>query len=274
MPIDRKLWLRSFVKNQIPNWHCPRCAKGILRPLDKSFRCEETADSRLANATLYAKLLELEGKTYSFSENQSTIDSEFSSYCYLVILKCNNPSCFEYVVSCGVGYMEEFFNIENDDISYSEVFQPEYFYPPINIFTIPQQCPEHVAKEIRSSFKLFFADPPASANYVRKAVDAILTSKKVKRFAVTSKGKKIAVNLHERIVEFEKNKPDIAKKLFAIKWLGNEGSHTDKITKNDVLYAYEILESVIDELYVGYGKLLEKKVLRINKIKKPLHPST
>lgn len=46
------------------------------------------------------------------------------------------------------------------------------------------------------------------------------------------------------------------------------------MTKNDVLDAYEILESVLDDLYVGYQKLVDKKVEKIIKRKKPLHPST
>ena len=104
-------------------------------------------------------------------------------------------------------------------------------------------------------------------------IDAILTNKRVKRFS-NVKGKRKLINLHDRIVEFEKKDPGIAKKLLAIKWLGNEGSHANTMTKNDVLDAYEILESVLDDLFVGYKKAVERKVFQINKIKKPLHPST
>jgi len=68
--------------------------------------------------------------------------------------------------------------------------------------------------------------------------------------------------------------PEIAIKLLALKWLGNKGSHTENMSKNDVLDAYEILDSVLDELYVGYQKLVDKKVEKIVKSKKPLHPST
>jgi len=46
------------------------------------------------------------------------------------------------------------------------------------------------------------------------------------------------------------------------------------VTKNDVLDAYEILEILLDILYVGYHKAVERKVIQINKRKKPLHPST
>ena len=78
---------------------------------------------------------------------------------------------------------------------------PEYFYPQLNIFLIPNECPKPVSNEIRTSFKLFFADPAASANYVRKTVVSILTDKGVKRYSL-SKGKRKTITLHNRILDF------------------------------------------------------------------------
>jgi len=266
MSINREFWLRPFSKEYFPNWICPRCETGVLRPITKSFLYEESGD--IASERLrHGEYFEYDAYTFRYS----------------VLLKCNNSNCLERVSSCGQGYVQEDFAVANGKLvfedggprtDFAEIFVPEYFYPPINIFSVPQKCPEEVISEIKASFKLFFADSSASANYVRKTVDAILTNKKIKRFTVNNKGKKVTINLHARIVEFEKSKPDIAKKLLAIKWLGNEGSHTDKMTKNDVLDAYEILEAAIDDLYVGQRRLIEKKVAKINKSKKPLHPST
>lgn len=274
MSMDREFWLHSFVKYNIPNWNCPRCVIGVLRPVEKSFLYEETGDSHKSNRGLQAYVSKYFEENFPPSEGNITVETEFPEYRYLVMLKCNNPVCLECVVSCGFGQVVEDYNPETGDDAQFEVFIPEYFYPSLNIFSVSEKCPQEVATEIKSSFKLFFADPSASANYVRKTVDAILTNKKIKRYSVNNKGRKVPVNLHSRIVEFEKSKPDIAKKLLAIKWLGNEGSHTDKMTKNDVLDAYEILEMVIDDLYVGHRKLVEKKIAKINKTKKPLHPST
>lgn len=274
MSIDREFWLGSFSKEHIPNWNCPRCSKGILRPVEKSFQYEETADSHESNRALQEEVEKYFEENFPSSKSQTTAISEFSEYRFSIILKCNNPACLECVVSCGFGQVIEDYDTNRGDYADFLVFIPEYFYPAINIFSVSEKCPTEVTNNIKSSFKLFFADPSASANYVRKAVDAILTDKKIKRFAMNNKGKKVTINLHNRIVEFEKSNPDIAKKLLAIKWLGNEGSHTDKMTKNDVLDTYEILEEIIDDLYVGHRKLVEKKVLKINKSKKPLHPST
>jgi hypothetical protein len=261
MPINRDFWLEPFHKDHFPNWICPKCEVGILRPLDKTFSFEESGDITMERIRA--------GEYF---------DYDAYTFRYSVLLKCNNQDCQERISSCGHGYVRE--AIDGEDkygvliTNYAEVFVPEYFYPALKVFSISKKYPDEVVREIESSFKLFFSDPPASANYIRKAVDAILTNRKIKRYVVNNKRKRVLMNLHNRIVEFEKSKPDAAKKLFAIKWLGNEGSHTDKITKNDVLDAYEILESVLDELYVGYVRLLEKKILIINKTKRPLHPST
>ena len=263
MLINRELWLHPFPENHFPNWQCPKCAIGILRPLGKTFSFEESGDI-----------------TAEKIRHGGYFDYDVYTFRYSVLLKCNNPNCQERVSSCGHGYVREndFDFLENEDgspsISYSEVFIPEYFYPALNLFTVSEKCPETVTREIKGSFKLFFADPSAAANYVRKAVDEILTGKGIARFATNKKGKRVRIPLHNRIVTFGNAKPDVAKKLLAIKWLGNEGSHADAISKNDVLDAYEILEWVLDDLYVGYRKQLENKVFKINKTKKPLHPST
>jgi hypothetical protein len=258
MPIERKMWLAPFQKDNIPNWVCPRCKVGILRPIDNTFHFAESGD-------IHSEIV----------QHGEYFDYENYTFRYAVLLKCNNSFCEEHVASGGEGHVDTSFSETKRGLepSHVEVFVPQFFFPPLFIFSIPIECPESVSSEIKTSFKLFFSDPPASANYVRKAVDAILTNKRVKRFSST-KGKRRLITLHHRIIDFEKKDAGVAKKLLAIKWLGNEGSHANTITKNDVLDAYEILESVLDDLYVGYKKAVERKVSQINKLKKPLHPSS
>jgi hypothetical protein len=265
--INRRFWLEPFFKESFPNWNCPRCDIGVLRPVDGSFQYWESAESREA------------GRNYLMENRQSfdantMLGGDASEYRYSVLLKCNNQTCMEYVASCGSGQVVEEYDRNTDEFNYPNGFLPQYFYPSMRIFPIPKECPKKVRDEIESSFKLFFSDPPASVNYIRKAVDEILTHKGVRRFVNNHTGQKIRIALHDRIIGFRSSNSDTANSLLAMKWLGNEGSHTDKITKNDVLDAYEILESVLDDLYVGYRKSLDKKVLKINKSRKPLHPST
>lgn len=263
MKSNRDFWLRSFQEGNLSNWPCPNCHSGILKPVNKSFHYWESSASHEA------------GKSYFIAsqvkfDDTAILGMEFAKYRYSILLKCS--TCNECVSSCGSGEAIEDYYPDSHDTVLLNYFTPEYFYPALNIFYIHSKCPRAVKEQIVSSFKLFFADPPAAANYVRKAVDAILTNKKIKRYITNKNKRRVSLSLHDRIVAFEKINFDVAQKLFAIKWLGNEGSHAEKITKNDVLDAYEILELIIDDLYVGYKKSIERKILKINKTKKPLHP--
>ena len=253
MPIDRSLWKIPFQENRAPDWPCPRCGVGLLRLIEGSFKCAELADSRQIT-------------------KREDLDPVSINYSYSAMFECNNEACKECVSSCGRGNVIEDYTYDEDghpDLDYSTVFTPEYFHPSLIILSIPLECPTEVAEEITSSFKLFFCDPAASANHVRKCIENILTDKGVKRFRMSS-GKRRFVGLHQRITLYQSGQPDVTERLLAIKWLGNEGSHAGEITRDDVLDAYEILETVIDDLYVGYGKSVKKKVAVINKRKRPL----
>lgn len=251
----REFWLSPFSRNTIPNWSCPKCNEGILVPIKNCFIVHE------------------EGTSILESTNYPDFPHENKRFRYSLTLRCNNNACKELVISCGSGYGVIEYNTELKKGFYDEKFIPEYFSPTVLLFIIPKSCPNRITEQIISSFKLFFVDPSASANYVRKAVEEILTNERVKRYTI-SKRKRIRISLNYRIVAFQKNKPDVARKLLAVKWIGNEGSHIGNISKNDVLDAYEILESILDDLYVGYKKLVDRKIEKIIKSKKPLHPSS
>jgi hypothetical protein len=77
--------------------------------------------------------------------------------------------------------------------------------------------------------------------------------------------------LHDRILSF-KNKhsqSDAADFLLAIKWLGNAGSHVGRITKDDVLDGFDMLEVALDKIFVHAARTLSKKVTAVNRRKGP-----
>jgi hypothetical protein len=224
MSINREFWLEPFQKGKFPNWRCPRCESGILIPVDNGFLFAETGNVHSERAR--------------FGEY---FDYDVYTFHYSLLLRCNNLDCCEHVASGGYGYVQEDLIVINGKLKMDdsgdpetkliEVFLPHFFYPALQIFQIPSQCPDAVKQKIQASFNLFFCDPPAAANYVRKAVEEILTKKNVKRFTFSKNRKRIRISLHDRIIEFEKTHPEIAQKLLAVKWLGNEGSHSDTVKK-------------------------------------------
>jgi hypothetical protein len=57
----------------------------------------------------------------------------------------------------------------------------------------------------------------------------------------------------------------VADALEAVKWIGNGGSHDDKLTATDVLDGAEILELAVKALYDRTEAELMSKVRSINK---------
>ena len=244
MPIDRTLWKSYFRKDRAPNWPCPKCGSGVIVLQEESFR-----------------YFEINAPPSKASEDW---DETWTTYTYSAMFMCNNKVCATYIASCGRGGRSQV-----DIYEYEDFYIPEYFFPELVIFPIPKTCPQSVAEAITCSFQLFFANSASSANHIRTCIENILTDKGVKRFS-NKLGKRRPINLHNRIVDYEKTNSEIAKRLLAIKWLGNMGSHSSELTKDDVLDAYEILDTVLDDLYVGQRKAINKKVVLINQRRRPL----
>jgi hypothetical protein len=150
-----------------------------------------------------------------------------------------------------------------------DFYRPKYFHPHLKLFSIPEGVPSDVVKEINKSFELFFCNPPSASNHIRIALENLLTYMKVKRYD-TRNGKKIFLNLHKRINLIPLKHQSLKDCCLAIKWLGNAGSHSDKkITSDDVMDAYEIMDEVLRELFEKRQKHIKKLVKTINKKKGP-----
>ncbi len=70
--------------------------------------------------------------------------------------------------------------------------------------------------------------------------------------------------LHNRIEDIMHEK--IRTKLLAIKWLGNLGAHfnAESLDKDDILYAFAMIQSILEELYSTHEKDLDIKAKEIN----------
>jgi Domain of unknown function (DUF4145) len=250
--INRTVWKVSFMTDNAIKWPCPKCGTGFLKLDNETFKIRQQAIPP------------------GFDPKEW--DPRMITYTYSGIFTCTNESCKEPFSSCGRGEIIEDYYEDDDNnanAGYEDWFTPEYFFPSLAIFSIPRKCPETIATEIRLSFHLFFCDPAAAANHIRKSIENILTEKGIKRFH-RNNGRRTVISLHQRIQLYAAKDKDVAERLFAIKWLGNAGSHAGELTKDDVLDAYEILETVLDDLYIGHGKLIKKKVSLLNKTKRPI----
>lgn len=234
-------WLKStFSKKSTPNWECPSCSKGLLKIKSDEFHFEETRESLGWH-------------------DRNDWEPEYIRYRFHGTLKCSE--CQDFISFSGLGNVEyyHFYDEYRMDYveGYKDVFYPEYFNPPLNLFKIHQECPWEIRSEIRDSFNLFWFDLPSCANKIRTSLEMLMNYQKVpKTFLQNGKRKKLT--LHKRIERFKNKKPEIADYLLAIKWIGNIGSHIGELEKIDILETYQLLEYSLNKLYDNDEEKLNK----------------
>lgn len=226
--MNRKLWTSTITERYCPQWSCPTCHKGIFAVVPRSLVSEETKQS----------------KRERHQENSTFVDVE---YRFAAQLKCGNPHCADHAVIVGIGGLDE--EMQHDGWEYEEYFVPKFCIPMPDMIVFPGKCPAAIKTELRSGFKLFWADPAAAANRVRAAVERIMDHCRIPQRRKTAKGKLDRLSLHGRLLRFQERNKIMGTRLMAIKWLGNTGSHQPDLKKEDVLDALEILEDTLIEMF-------------------------
>ena len=245
--MERYLYTDTFTEEEAPDYLCPRCNKGLLRLNKDTLKSVETVDSKLYQRKEYSE----------FQDMQMIFNCMF---------KCINDKCGE-VVACtghaGVGIERA---VDYDDFSqpneYYTYYKPLFFYPNLNLITIPKDTPDDIKKLLNKSFELFFTAPSAAANLVRVSIEEILTDQGVEKIN----------NLHRRIEKLPEKHESLKTKFFALKWLGlgNAGSHSgDRITADDAMDAYELVEDLLLKIYSSKDNELNMLANKINTLKGP-----
>ena len=252
--MDRKSYKLPFTKDSLLKWMCPTCDKGVLRLKKDTLHTEETNNS-----------IEARG--------HPAWDPDWIDYVYSCLLECTNPACKDTVANSGTGSVD--YDVEYDDEVgdphqvWKDFLSPRYFSPHLKIFISPKDTPDNVSEEIDKSFSLFFSDAPSAANHIRIALEDLLTHLKIKRYELRG-SKRIFLALHRRIELLPTKYRHLQDLFFAVKWLGNAGSHSDRVvTMDDVLDSYEIMEEILQDLFVKKSKKVKRLAKKINKTKGP-----
>ena len=249
MPVNRELWKEPLTKAYTPNWHCPACAGGYLKLRPETLHFVETSESRKAH-------------------EHEAWDPEWITYKFSAILCCNNEKCQEPVVATGKGRVD-LVHANDGDFEYVEFFYPDHLNPSPNIISISPQFPAEVISELQNSFISTWRDYSSAGNHIRAAVERLLDHLKEPKTKLSKTGKRERLSLHNRIVGIASRDQELSEALLAVKWLGNAGSHTDELTQDDVFDALEILETVLDDLFVRHKPRLKKLIAAINRKKGP-----
>ena len=248
MAVDRNLWRAGLRRSYAPRWPCPSCSNGTLRLIPDSLRWFETAESRRRHTD----------EDFHFSD----IDYTFSGW-----LECDG--CRQKISCCGRGGEEPYtFQNEDGDLEqeYEKVFYPQFFYAFLQLFRPPSRCPPLVREQLYKSFAVFFCDLSAAANHLRQCVEEILTHAGID----IRDAKGSFIHLNDRIKIYLGRDSDNAERITALKWIGNCGSHPeDDLNKPDLFDAYDILELLLEDLYVGHNRNVRDIVAQINAAKGP-----
>ena len=249
MRID-KTWFQFF-NEQIPEWWCPTCGKGVLNLDNAGLIKHESCES--------ACLHDLEG-----------FDPEWIRYRFSATLVCANTRCQETVMVVGNGSVEEkhFYDEYGEHQSeYPDVFAPQFFEPPLLPIDIPEGTPRNVKASLTEAFKLIFANQGATANQLRVAIELLLDGyPEVPKKHPNGK----FMLLGDRLKVLPIALADHFHHLSAIRFIGNAGSHEfDAIGVPDLLDALRLIESLLSRLYPAPAQDIEGLAQSIHSTKKP-----
>jgi hypothetical protein len=172
--------------------------------------------------------------------------------------------CGTYGVNSYSGWdgNEHIFGIDHD-------YYVSCIFPPPPIIQIPEATPQKVRDELKISFQLFWLDVDACANKVRTGLESLLDHQRIRKTTIGKNGKRVSLNLHKRVELFQKKNSGLGNLMMAVKWLGNAGSHSSKINREDLLDGYEMMDYVLSEIYINRTGKITKIAQQINRRKKP-----
>lgn len=181
-------------------------------------------------------------------------------------MQCDFRACQETAAVAGDGEEKSTFEFGHRELYV--VLSPRFVNPSPHLFPIPSATPARIAALIKTAFVLSWGDYEACLNRVRICIESLLDVLRIRRFA-TNKGRRTPLTLHRRV---ELAQPQVASAkpfLMAAKYLGNAGSHGNRVKRSDVFDAFDLLEAVIADQFGG-RKAVTQLALKIVKSRGPL----
>lgn len=137
---------------------------------------------------------------------------------------------------------------------YDTFYELRYCDPALRLLAVPDGTPDDVKRAIESASKVIWMDPSSAANRLRAAIEYLLTALGVSARRTT----------HQRIERLVASRPDVASILEAVKWIGNDGSHTAVLPLKDVLEGVALLERALTLVYDHSATELDQLAHEIN----------
>lgn len=253
---------KSLEYEDFPKLPCPTCQKGVLRILNETIIKKYPGWFENLPDTPEECYNEEGEREYVLSKFHVE-DTEAEEFLTSFYLKCDRKQCNEIVATCGItkllNYGDYDSNGELIDCSIL-LYYPRIFFPSIRLFEIPTKTPAKIVYELENAFALFWMNPSASGNSVRKTLEILLDE-----LEGPSNDK-----LHIRIVNLDGRYSEIKDFLLASKWIGNDGSHESDLTHDDVIIAFRFIKACLEKLFIESKMDLNFIAQQINTEKKAM----
>jgi Domain of unknown function (DUF4145) len=229
-----------FNLNAWPSAPCPVCKVGDLHPSKGSVTKVTTT-------------------SYDWHRDDDGWEPDWEHGFFHGILYCGRSACREKVIVSG-----EYRVTETVHWEYVSELRLRFAIPAFPLIIPPASSPEAALEGIDAASRIIWTDPAGAANGLRRAVEAILDDQKVRKTKITGH-KRRRLSTHQRIDILEAKQPVAATSLEAVKWLGNEGSHSSSVlTSSHCIESAEYLNHALRILYEADAALI-KKAKEINK---------
>ena len=231
---------------------CPKCGVGFLVPDQDTFKSTEPAYSRSAHS-------------------HDDWDPDWITYRFTVRCGCTKQDCGEIAFVSGEASVDQRYG-DDGHPEYYDHFSIRSFYPAPLLCHIPADTPMKVEEFLERSFALYWVDISAAANALRASLEALLDELKIPSHKKNAKGETVYITLHARLEAWSASDKDHAELCFALKEVGNLGSHGDAVKSTHYFGSLEIYSHVLKELFENNAKKMKELAQSIRdeiKAKKP-----
>lgn len=239
-----------------PRPRCPDCESGYIR---------------------FEKPVEVEGYASASERDHPAFEPEWVRGTFGVRGECDNPECRQAIHGAGDYGVTYARKSRSDGPDYrgeqwASYYQVAQVHPPLLLMPIPAAAPDEVREGVLRASRVLFADPGLAATALRATVERFLTLEAVAGAEPSGRFR----NAHARIEEWrdaDTSRVPVANLFFAVKWLGNAGTHEDSdLTTVEVLDGAKLLDEAFHRLYLGPD--LDAQAQTINSAKGPIRPGS
>lgn len=216
---------------------CPACGIGFLVPDQSTFKKVEPTYSEAAH-------------------KHEAWDPDWIEYRFTLTCTCTKKDCGEVAFVSGLGTVDQRYG--DDGPEYYEHFSIKSFFPAPRLCQVPKVVPDKVKELLEKSFSLYWVDTAAAANALRASLEALLGELKIPSHKKNTKGKTVFIALHDRLEAWAASNKDHAELCFALKEVGNLGSHGDSVNPEHYLGSLEVYSYVLRELFENDAKKMKE----------------